>query len=63
MYQQTEQTQEDCQFFWVKFCAKEPIQELSPVDVDLRLTCNGYTFVVLVPTGCNDMFYSQAYLK
>jgi len=50
LYQQTEQTQEDCQFFWVKFCANEPILVLSPVDVDLRLTCNGYTVGVLVST-------------
>jgi len=50
MYQQTEQIQEDCRFFWVKFCAKEPILELSPVDVDLRLTCNSYTVGVMVST-------------
>lgn len=65
MYQQTEQTQEDCQFFWVKFCAKEPIQELSPVDVDLTLTCNSYTAAISVSidTLLLTTFCSQAYLE
>jgi hypothetical protein len=34
MDQQTEQTQED----WVKFCAQEPIQDVSPADVALMPT-------------------------
>lgn len=48
MYQQTEQIQEDCQFVWAKFCAREPTQGISPVDVDPMLTCKNYVVALSV---------------
>jgi hypothetical protein len=54
MYQQIEQIQEDCQFVWVKFCVHEPTQEISPVDVDLTLTCKSY--VVPLSVSAHGLF-------